>query len=461
MKHIFVASFIVMTILSAGAWFWKPASAPPGRKELVWVCDDNPIRRAQIEMFNRLHPEYYLKLDPQNGGVEKIVVQSLAGVGPDLFDCYDNSQLAAYVRSGIAMDLTDDLPRYGIDLNAVWPCLKPIIYYGGRAYAHPGNTNAPAIWYNKDIFDAAGVPYPKPGWTWDDFLGIAGKLTKTDERGRIVQYPLLVNDAEWYRIFPPQWGAHKYTPEGTRSAWDSPEALAGAQFFQDLIHKHRAVASLGEVISMSSAGGWGQGIMNLFGAGRAAMAVGGRWWLCILRGDEYKHLRLGAVEIPRGPTDRITGGGRSTCVNARTKNREGALAFLAFMHGPEWNNLVNATADALAPVMKYSYTDEYLHNPKYPNEDYNEVWRAALEHADPDEDSPFVNGQTILRAQKIQSDMLHEKVKSATEAMREVAKEMNDGIIETLRVDPELRRQYDELIAKGAKPAWDRPEEAP
>jgi multiple sugar transport system substrate-binding protein len=461
MKHIFLAAFIVMTIMSAIAWRWRPVSTPDGRAELIWVCDDNPIRRAQIEQFNRLHPKYFLKLDPQNGTVEKIVVQSLAGVGPDLFDCYDNSQLAAYVRSGIAMDLTDDLPRYGIDLNAVWPCLKPIIYYGGRAFAHPGNANAPAIWYNKDIFDAAGVPYPQNGWTWEEFIEIAKRLTKYDERGRPVQSPLLINDTEWYRIFPTQWGAHKYTAEGTRSAWDSPESLAGAQFFQDLMHKHRVIPSLGEVQSMSSAGGWGQGIMNLFGAGKAAMAVGGRWWLCVLRGEEYKHLRLGAVELPSGPTNRITGGGRSTCINAHTRNKEGALAFLAFMHGPEWNNMVNTTADALAPVMKYSYTDEFLHNPEHPEEDYNEVWRAALEHADPDENSPFVNGQTILRAQKSQSDMLYERMKSGADAMREVARAMNGGIVETLRVDPVLKQQYDELLAGGAKPAWDRPEDAP
>jgi ABC-type glycerol-3-phosphate transport system substrate-binding protein len=212
---------------------------------------------------------------------------------------------------------------------------------------------------------------------------------------------------------------------------------------------------------MASAGGWGSGTITLFGAGRGATAVGGRWWLCILRNKDYAALRLGAVELPRGPSGRVFGGGRSTLVNAKSENLEGALAFLEYMHGEHWNNLINRQADALAPVMKYNYTDEFLFNPEHPEEDYNVVWRATLANAVPTEVSPYVNGQAVDRILLKQGDLLRENLKSGAEAMRDAAHAINEAILELLKADRVLKDRYYREVEKGARPAWDRLEDAP
>ena len=84
MKYVFVGCVAVMSVLSVVAWVWRPRGGDDGRIELVWVSDDNPVRREQIELFNELYPQYRLRLDPQNAGMEKVIVQCLAGVGPQL-----------------------------------------------------------------------------------------------------------------------------------------------------------------------------------------------------------------------------------------------------------------------------------------------------------------------------------------------------------------------------------------
>ena len=431
-------------------------------KRVVWATDDNPMRREQIALFNRLNPDYHLTLDPLVGraALEKVVVQSLAGVGPDLFDCYSPFQLQLYVRAGVARDCTEDLRARGIDLDAVWPCLKPLSVLNGRAYGHPDNAHAAAVWFNKDLFDAAGEPYPEADWSWDDLIATAARLTRRDERGTYRQAGLMMGPWDWRDLLLPQWGAAHYTPEGTRCLLDSPDAEAAVRFYYDLMYAHHVMPSPAQMEAMAAAGGWGTGVLTLFGASRGAMAVGGRWWLCLLRGEDYAHLRLGAVPLPKGPKGGISGGGRSTLVN-RSGNIEGALLFLEYMHGPAWNNLVNEQADALAPVMKYNYSEEFLFNPDYPQEDYNAVWRAALENAEPVSVSPFVNGQIVDRILGKQIDLVTADVKQPELAMRDAAREINEEIVAQLRLDPALEAKYEEALRQGALPAWDHEEDRP
>src|SRR5438477_205509 len=117
MRSLFLILFAALVGLSLVAWKLQPPPAPAGKTSLIWVSDDNPTRREQIRLFNRLHPADDLRLDPTNSGMEKVIVQSLAGVGPELFDCYSGFQLSAYVKSGIAWDVTDGLARAGIDVR--------------------------------------------------------------------------------------------------------------------------------------------------------------------------------------------------------------------------------------------------------------------------------------------------------------------------------------------------------
>ncbi|MBP8129110.1 MAG: extracellular solute-binding protein [Candidatus Hydrogenedentes bacterium] len=437
---------------------------PTPPKILYWATDDAPVRREQMDLFNACHPEYRVVIDPTVGTMEKVIVQCLAGVGPDIFDCYSGAQLAAFVRSGVAYDATDALRARGVDIRQIWPAVHPHILLDGRLYGHPGNTNADAVWYNKRIFDEAGIPYPSPDWTWDECIAIAKRLTKRDARGRPVRFGLMTGKFAWRTTFVPQWGGSLYNPEGTRCILDTPEARAGAQFFHDLIFKHGVCPSATEELAMANQGGWGIGEQNWFATERTAMAVGGRWWLCTLRRDEYKHLRYGVAPLPRGPLARGGGGGRASLINKNSANLEGALTFVAFLHGREWNQLMNRQADALAPVKKYhygEYADAFLRDPRYPREDFNAVWLEALEHAVPEMPSPFVNGQRVERIILTQSDLVTGGHVTGEQAMRDAALQVNASIVEMLRIDPELRARYDALLAQGAAPAWDNKADAP
>ena len=461
MKHIIVGSFIFLSLMSVVAWQWQPRYTTD-KIVLTWVCDDAPIRRDIVQMFNEQNDIYEVVLDPQNMGMEKVIVQSIAGVGPDLFDSYAPIQLMAYVRSDIAYDLTDDFEAMGIHPDQIWECTRPTYIFEDRIYGHPGNANAFGIWYNKNIFDEKGVPYPEPGWTWDEFIDTAKRLTEYDEQGRPRRYGFIGPwDPSLYETILRQYGAHYYTPDGTRCILDSPEAIAAMEFAQSLIYEHRIMPTPAEESAMAAAGGWAPGVLSLFGAERGAMATGGRWWLLLLRDASYNHVNYSAVPMPVGPSAATVGGGRATLVNKKTPHLEGCLQFIEFLHGEEFNQTVNRYADALPPVKKYAYAEEFVFNPDYPNEDFHKMWRLAAEAAEAVDSTPFVNGAVVNQIITLQTDLMRFGRKNAADAMRDAARQINAAIVEQITIDPTLYKRYMELVEQGARPAWDRPEDAP
>lgn len=442
MRAFFASLLLVLLLLTGVAWWLKPKASAAGKTVLIWVSDDNPARREQIALFNRLYPQYELRLDPSNAGMEKVIVQSLAGVGPDLFDCYNAFQLAAYVRSGIAWDITEKCRQAGIRVEDTWEVTHPIFVYEGRIYGHPTNAACDAIWFNKNLFDKYRIPYPKAPWTWEEFIALAKRLTLVGESGRREIFGFLGN-WDWYLVIR-QWGGRLYTPDGTRCIVDSPQATEAIEFLQGLIYQHHIMPSPVEEAAMATAGGWGTGVITFFGAEKGAMALGGRWWLCLLRHPDYKHLRLGAVEAPHGPQRIFRGYGRATLINALSPKREAAFAFIQYLHSKPYNDLINHQADALAPVKRYCYTPEYEYDPDFPHEaEFNPVWRDIMRYAVPQETSPFVNGQRAERILNRQMDLVKANQKSPAEALRDAARQINEEILRTLARDPVLRREYE------------------
>ncbi len=448
MKYVFTGSFAFLVALSVVAWAVRPQLGEKDKTPLVWVSDDNPARREQIALFNQLHPDYDLRLDPSNSGMAKVIVQCVGGVGPDLFDCYDGFQLSAYVKSGIALDVTDELAAAGIDVaRDCWAAAHPNCILEGCTYGFPTNASVNAIWINKAIFDEHGIPYPKGPWTWEEFIPLAQKLTVRDRAGRMEHFGFMMDWWNW-RHFLCEWGGSVYTPDGTRCVLDRPENVAAIQFMQDLIYKYKVAPSPVDEANMATTGGWGSGTITLFGGGRTATALGGRWWLCTLR--DYKKLRMGAVECPHpaGHKPRFRGYGRSTLVNKNSPRRQQAVEFLKYLAGKQYNELINHQADALAPVTRYCFTDLYLHDPEFPQEDYNAVWRDIMQYGVPDEVSPFINGNVASRLIERQLDLVKGGRKSAAEAMRAATSQVNREIERNVERDPELRERYEELTRK-------------
>lgn len=442
MKQLFVIIFLVLVGLSIAAVAMEPKPNTGNKVNLVWSSDDNPARREQLALFNSLYPRDLATLDPGNLGMQKVIVQSLAGNGPDVFDSYGAEAVAAYAQAGVAWDITDALKRRGIDVTkTVWPLTQPTIVRNGRVYGTISNATATALWLNKDLFKKDGVPIPSGTWTWDQFLPVAQKLTHRDPSGRITQYGILLDWGGWQQ-FVYQWGGRLYTPDGARCIVDSPQAVAGIQFMQDLTYKYHVAPSPSEEDAMATAGGWGSGTLTLFESGSAAMAEGGRYWLCTMRTDPAIHLGAVSCPYPRGGRRVYLGGGRGTLINAKSPRREQALDFLLYLQSRQYTELINHQADGLGPVVRYCQTEKFLHDPAYPEEDYNAVWRDAIQHGVQTEMSPYINPQAAETIFNMQLDLIKSNQKPVAAALHDAAEQINEAIKANIAKDAKLRAQY-------------------
>jgi multiple sugar transport system substrate-binding protein len=446
-KIAFLITFVFLLALSALAWALLPGPTENGKTILVWVSDDNPLRQGQKDPFNRLFPDLDLRLDPGNALPEKIVVQSLAGVGPDLFDCYGPNQTVPYVRSGIAWDVTDELAKMGIDVkNETWSATHPCCMLDGRVYGFPVNAAANATWYHKDLLQAQHIALPKGPWTWAQMIPIAQKLTLRDAQNHVTQWGLFIDWDPMYKQFILQWGGEMYSPDGTRCTIDSPACIAAIQFMADLIYQYKVCPMPGDEDALSAAGGWGSAhgsSITFFGAKKGALALGGRWWLCRLRDPDYSDLQLGAVESPYSKVRVFLGYGKATMINKNSPHREAALNFFKYLYSEEYNKLINHQADGICPVKKYVETDAYLHDPAYPSEDYNDVWRNMMKASAPEPTSPFINGAVANRHILKQLDLIRANSKSVHDALRDAAQIINETIADNIKLSPDLRARYE------------------
>jgi multiple sugar transport system substrate-binding protein len=188
-------------------------------------------------------------------------------------------------------------------------------YYGDKLVGIPKDYSTMAFYINTALFDAAGIPYPEEGWTWDDALDIALELT-LDANGNnanspdfdpenVVQWGMdVVNDPWWRGIlgFVKGWGVESISEDGTTTTGyiNSEAAVEALEFYRDLIFEYHVAPSA------TTIGATEGGRLQMFQDGITAigMTYHGPWWQDVF--NETPGLEWGVVPVPAGPEGHAT-----------------------------------------------------------------------------------------------------------------------------------------------------------
>jgi len=566
-KLILLVCYAVLGVLTVVAMWIKPTVHSD---QLVWATDPNPARTEQMELFRDEYPEYGIMIDPDanQGGRQKIITQSLAGVGPDFIDG-GPSDTAVYMEAGIAMDLTPiiemgkhpqpcpeafrDHPYYqflvrrheaalaalaglaslspeslrknpyysllrrreltawreahpgadpddafvadverraaahaaafargpkaeqhaeaervavlqavdtgkALDPDLLWPVGRADTMIDGHSYAYSCNVWWSLLAYHKDLFDKAGIPYPKPDWTWEDFVETAKKLTVRDpETGRAEQFGLLGMDGVEAAF---NFGADFFNETGTRCVFYCPEAVEAIQLSMDIQEKHHASPTASEFANMSAQGGWGAGAINLFGAKKGAMMRFGRYGLInwrlmneqAMKNGDPPPLHIAFVSPPVKKRQYLYGGTRICVINAHSPRRYEAVDFFAYLAGPRYGRQINWSADCIPGPRKWTQTRSQISNPRYPEEHESDIfWRDTAADIHPFMQSRFLPSAALYQCLYYHLERIGSHLCSVDEGLRALQSDMNQAIEKHVREHPYLQDAYAAALRQQAE----------
>jgi multiple sugar transport system substrate-binding protein len=175
---------------------------------------------------------------------------------------FQNGRVGAYVQGLEPLDSW--AKKNKVDLSAYSSAMLEQLSSGGKLYALPFNAGPNVIFYNKKLFQAAGVPEPSGNWTRDEFVATAKALTKNGVYGFAIgqgSTPISVlMAADGYPY------ADKNGPKLT-----DPHFRDALQFLVDLANKDKVAKPL-----EAAAGGTFPDI-DAFSTGQAAMQMEGLW----------------------------------------------------------------------------------------------------------------------------------------------------------------------------------------
>lgn len=243
---------------------------------------------------------------------------------PDVFWMHSNES-QRYMSNDMLLDLTDKIA----DSDLIDPANYPediwgLYTYDEKYYAVPKDVDTIALWYNKAMFDEAGLAYPTADWTWDDVTEAAKKLTKEDGS----QYGLAVrndnNQAGYYNLVYDN-GGHIINEDKTKSGWDDPKTIEAMEVLESWIKD----GVMPPIETMSE-----NGEDVLFQSGKVAMVPQGSWMVATYRDNEYTAKNCDVVELPKSAT---TGrrasvyNGLGWAASANGKNTENAWKLIEYL----------------------------------------------------------------------------------------------------------------------------------
>jgi multiple sugar transport system substrate-binding protein len=176
---------------------------------------------------------------------DKLQTGLAGGAAPDVF-AMDGPLFPDYATRDVLLDLSPYVQQEGYDLTKLDDnAVRDFTLADGRQMGLPRDLNVIALFYNKDLFDAAGVAYPDDTWDWAKLVDVGKQLTKdTNGDGKPDQWGLYTETTDMenaWSSFVWQNGGDVIAPDGKSIALDTPQAAGGIQFLQDLIWKDKVV----------------------------------------------------------------------------------------------------------------------------------------------------------------------------------------------------------------------------
>ncbi|MBG0771379.1 MAG: sugar ABC transporter substrate-binding protein, partial [Anaerolineaceae bacterium] len=202
------------------------------------------LHQAAIASYEAENPDILVQLEAvaDRDYDARLTTMFSVDAAPDVIQLADES-IPEFVAEGDLVALDSYFPS-DFDTSVYLPNLLEPGQVDGDQYLLPKSYSTLAIYYNKTLFDEAGVPYPEDGWTWDDLLDVALDLTQDLDGDNAPDIWGIQLPATWTTGFE-YWvaaaGGQLVSDNGKEFVgyMDSEEVITAVTFYADLYNKYR------------------------------------------------------------------------------------------------------------------------------------------------------------------------------------------------------------------------------
>ncbi|WP_199619699.1 extracellular solute-binding protein [Paenibacillus alkalitolerans] len=238
----------------------------------VAYFDEQPFLMQYGNAFQAMFPNVELEVVPIDSvfesddpvaEMEKLVEEQK----PDVIYLTEE-QYSALAKKGQLYDLEAAVKQDEFDIDGFHSSVIELLkaHGGGKLYGLSPSFSSMALYYNKNLFDAHGVPYPTDGMSWEEVLQLASRFpVKKDGDDALLGLFQTTDPFELIRMIGEAKGLLYADADSGKVSIDTPE---WKEIFRSVIDGYKSGG-----ISMPSAADGGMGMMRSFG-GRMAVRIG-------------------------------------------------------------------------------------------------------------------------------------------------------------------------------------------
>lgn len=336
-KNICVIMLAVFALWGCG----KEPTVSGGESEVVlnfytWV-DEESYMREMVSAYEQKNPGIKINITfiPNSEFHQGLEIAINGGEEVDLFTSTKPSLAVVNTEKGYAMELSDLLKD--VDTSGYGEWIDELKIYG-KVYMIPYRLSQWVVYYNKDLFDEAGIPYPAGDWTWEEYTEIARRLTTVRPDGSKVYGSLSYDLSQtWWRV--PARTAGKENPLKDE---DLAAFKKAALWNYNMAYEYEAQPKYTEFTGTEK-----YDYNRLFLEGNIAMYFGGDWCLPILNEGiekEYQDIRYDVASLPYWESEESYSLATAAVmqVSSASSHPKEAFDFLTFVCGEEGAKILAA-----------------------------------------------------------------------------------------------------------------------
>lgn len=345
-KSLFIVVLLVVLSLTACGGGTGNKADQGGKQTIrfaTWDSEDNlTLQQELIDKFNEQHPDIQVNLEAYGSDYDTKIT---AGMGAK--DAPDVMYMWNYPTYKDALEPLDPyIEKEGSDFKGnFYDTLWNYNSADDQILGLPVGYTTHVVYYNKDLFDAAGIPYPQDGWTWEDLQADAKKLTNAAESINGFAFSGKPDPYDFEMFLWGNGAAYIDDQGNLEGNLNSPKSVEVLTMFQNMLKEGYAITTEGSgATEMKS--------------GKVAMFTNGAW---SIGGLKEAGINFGVVELPKykdgSAVSIVSSSGIS--MSKESSKKDAAWEFIKFWTSEEANK---ARIDYELPVLKSVVESENLKN---------------------------------------------------------------------------------------------------